>query len=128
MPGLSIKDHAVWRCKPLTREWRPRHVPFQFHDPISENASWGPHNEVGSRAQAGPSREQGEEVSGPPKPRWVWEYAGPESGAPTTRTMVEENMGPFEKHLQKISIGKDRKVLDTADQEKFSKFPMTHSK
>lgn len=37
--------------------------------------------------------------------RWVWEYIGPDVGAPFVRTLVEESMGPWEKHLLGLSTG-----------------------
>lgn len=37
--------------------------------------------------------------------RWIWEYCGPESQAPPERIMVEEPLGPYERHLLKLSGG-----------------------
>jgi hypothetical protein len=117
--GLSAKDRKVWKCKPLTRAWRLRQVPVQFQDPIPRDAPWGPQN--GMEAEAGPSEETGH-VLGSSELRWVWEYVGSEQVAPTVRTLVEENMGPFETHLLNISVGKNRQVLHRAEVEDFSRF------
>ncbi|ORY69776.1 uncharacterized protein BCR38DRAFT_502653 [Pseudomassariella vexata] len=115
--GLGADDKEVWKCLPLLELWRPRQVPVQFHDPIPDHAVWGPNGVI---------EEPGPSTANPPGPtadglRWVWEYIGPEEGAPTIRTMVEENMGPYEKHLLKLSTGKEDVVV-FADEEDFSSF------
>ncbi|KAI2630760.1 hypothetical protein GGR54DRAFT_648322 [Hypoxylon sp. NC1633] len=129
--GLGLNDSDVWGCPALLQAWRPRRVVQKFPDPIPPNARWGPNNsdskwkpsvryetaegassvdptpstviygggenETGSVTQEGnPSNEL----------RWVWEYIGPKKGAPYVRTLVEENMGPWERHLLQLSMGK----------------------
>ncbi|RAL59466.1 hypothetical protein DID88_006582 [Monilinia fructigena] len=38
--------------------------------------------------------------------RWVWEYDGPEKNAPVIQTMVEENLGPYERKLLLLNKGR----------------------
>ncbi|KAK6865709.1 hypothetical protein PG995_002237 [Apiospora arundinis] len=81
--GLAPGDEGGWNCPSLLTYWRPRKIQATFYDPTATQ-----------QAEDGDSS------------RWVWEYAGPDSGAPTTKTMVEENMGPYEQHLLELSGGK----------------------
>ncbi|KAI0128746.1 hypothetical protein BJ170DRAFT_701492 [Xylariales sp. AK1849] len=115
--GLSINDEEVWKCEPLLRLWRPRRVPVQFYDPVPPNATWGPVDRFEPAANgAGPS------TAGEKELRWVWDYIGPEKHAPMNRTIVEENLGPFEKRLLNLAAGKDHHVFEYADEEDFAKF------
>ncbi|KAI0202946.1 hypothetical protein F4808DRAFT_458654 [Astrocystis sublimbata] len=41
-----------------------------------------------------------------PSERWVWEYVGPEGTAPPVKTLVEENLGPYEQRLLELAAGK----------------------
>ena len=38
---------------------------------------------------------------------FIWEYDGPENKAPRVRTMVEENLGPYQRKLLLLNKGKD---------------------
>ncbi|KAK8049186.1 hypothetical protein PG994_010916 [Apiospora phragmitis] len=91
--GRSPGDEGEWKCPPLLRHWRPRKVLANFYDPTAA---------------------EGEASSGD-STRWVWEYNGREEEAPAVRTMVEENLGPYEKYLLKISGGKPS-VVEYAEQ------------
>ncbi|KAK8089452.1 hypothetical protein PG997_004413 [Apiospora hydei] len=97
--GLSPGDKGEWKCPSLLAYWRPRKVMADFHDPTATE----------------------EDASSGDSPRWVWEYAGTEAGAPAVRTMVEENLGPYEKHLLKISGGKPS-VVDYAEEFNFEDY------
>ncbi|KAK8056652.1 hypothetical protein PG993_001879 [Apiospora rasikravindrae] len=97
--GLSPGDKGHWKCPSLLAYWRPRKVLANFHDPTATE----------------------EDASSGDSPRWVWEYAGTDSSAPMVRTMVEENLGPYEKHLLQISGGKPS-VVDYAEQFNFANY------
>lgn len=119
--GLGPNDSGLWRCPSLLRNWRPRLVDIDVYDPISKDATWGP---PGVRDASEPDRaiaiaeeesNKSSEVltsadaelghtAGPH--RWVWEYVGNDANPPYEKTMIEENMGPFERHLLNLSRGK----------------------
>ncbi|KAF3064920.1 hypothetical protein GL218_01632 [Daldinia childiae] len=123
--GLGLNDSNIWECKALVRAWRPRRVAQTFSDPVPHDASWGrkANGDTGGRqsntangSSAAPSKaiydaEESESTttqggSSREELRWVWEYIGPEAGAPYVRTLVEENIGPWERHLLELSSGK----------------------
>lgn len=93
--GLGLDDKAVWKC-PSLASWQLKHTDETYEDPIPHNPSWW----QGPPDQSGVDRQQ----SG----RWIWEYAGPQSSAPTDpkqRIMVEEPLGPYERYLLQLSAG-----------------------
>ncbi|KAI0602991.1 hypothetical protein F4775DRAFT_587524 [Biscogniauxia sp. FL1348] len=129
--GLGINDSDTWFCPSLLKYWHPRRVTDTFDDPVSKAATWGPQpagispkvmdnpgmtdsqlrpinkaNIGTAKSSTWPNNTQvpGSEPSD--GLRWVWEYVGPENGAPIVKTIVEENMGPFEKHLLQLAAGK----------------------
>ncbi|KAH8203431.1 hypothetical protein TruAng_002415 [Truncatella angustata] len=114
--GLAVNDDLVWNCPPLTKLWRPRQVAADYLDPISEQAAWGPPTNQSDKI----GQPSGASAAADDRTRWVWEYAGPDVGKPPTTAIVEENLGPFEKHLQKLSCGKG--VLEKAAKEGFKNF------
>ncbi|KAI1878321.1 uncharacterized protein JN550_000503 [Neoarthrinium moseri] len=126
--GLAANDGAIWKCKPVTKLWRPRRVAVNYYNPISDHAEWGPQN--GGKEATDSSNCTGNGVSNSETTdlRWVWEYIGPETDAPEVRTMVEENLGPFEKHLLQLSGGHGEQVCKVAEQEDFSKFKFPGTK
>ncbi|KAK8082926.1 hypothetical protein PG996_001707 [Apiospora saccharicola] len=97
--GLSPGDKTEWKCPSLLTYWRPRKVAANFNDPTATE----------------------EETSSGDSSRWVWEYAGPEAGAPKVKTMIEENLGPYETHLLEISGGKPS-VVEYAEQFNFANY------
>ncbi|KAI0816687.1 hypothetical protein GGR55DRAFT_674880 [Xylaria sp. FL0064] len=118
--GLGLNDAEVWHCPSLLKYWRPRRVSGQFFDPVPRTAEWGParhirqaesttnqpeHTDSTSNAAVA-SAESLSMLSQDPSERWVWEYVGPEITAPAVRTMVEENLGPFEQKLLQLAAGK----------------------
>ncbi|KAI1406711.1 hypothetical protein F4819DRAFT_493554 [Hypoxylon fuscum] len=141
--GLGLNDKNLWECTALLKLWRPRRVAFLGSVP--QNATWGPEGNRGSRSRtdatdgAGGATDanvifnnitngtnaQGEKPSN--EARWVWEYIGPEKGAPFVRTLMEENMGPWEKHLLQLSTGK-LQVYNYAEAQEVSKFKVFSSK
>ncbi|XXH05017.1 hypothetical protein Hte_011441 [Hypoxylon texense] len=123
--GLGLNDSKVWECPALLKMWRPRRIYDKFLDPIPQNANWGPKGENNRGIQAdgttntareadsanvnfsnGSRSETAQGNNGLGQLRWVWEYIGPDVGAPFVRTLVEENMGPWERHLLGLSTGK----------------------
>ena len=120
--GLGPNDAGPWRCLPLLNNWRPRLTNINVRDPITTQAAWGPPGApAGGQLDGGPNSKQAEphsnaEASGEvhtatePDPttgphRWVWEYVGDEEYAPDVTTMIEENLGPYERYLLKLSRG-----------------------
>ncbi|KAI1367782.1 hypothetical protein F5Y08DRAFT_336317 [Xylaria arbuscula] len=118
--GLGLNDSDVWHCPSLLLYWRPRRVSAQYFDPVSRRANWGPAKPPHGAETAALESER--EANAPdtelsprkslqmlsldPSERWVWEYVGPEITAPPVRTMVEENLGPFEQRLMHLAAGK----------------------
>ncbi|KAI0847950.1 hypothetical protein F5Y00DRAFT_270856 [Daldinia vernicosa] len=141
--GLGLNDSKIWECKALARAWRPRRVAQTFPDPVPHDASWGPkaNSDTGGRqsntansSSAVPGKaiydtEESESIttqggSSSQESRWVWEYIGPEKGAPPVRTLVEENIGPWERHLLELSAGKVhvRQYADAQDINRLKPF------
>ena len=131
--GLGPNDAGPWRCPPLLSNWRPRLTIINARDPITTQAAWGPPGApAGDQLDGGPNSKQAEphvsnaEASGEahtatePDPttgpdRWVWEYVGDEDDAPDVTTMIEDNLGPYERHLLTLSRG-DPPVDEYAEQ------------
>ncbi|KAI0540875.1 hypothetical protein GGR58DRAFT_520988 [Xylaria digitata] len=136
--GLGLNDSGVWYCASLLRYWRPQRVSQQFFDPVSRTAEWGPISSSGNTEMTAPkprqtegtanataiSAESLEMLSQDPTERWVWEYVGPESTAPVIRTMVEENLGPYEQQLLGLAAGKVHvyKYAETKDVNEFKAY------
>ncbi|KAI0887297.1 uncharacterized protein GGS22DRAFT_107432 [Annulohypoxylon maeteangense] len=152
--GLGLNDSNLWECPALLQSWRPRHVPNNFDAPIPPDASWGPQSDGGVRrgladnenATVGDAIDRGgtssTTIRGPAKNgndatkpadnapgnlRWVWEYIGPDKNAPYNRTLAEETMGPWEKHLLTLSTGK-LGVYDYAEAQEVAKFRILNTK
>jgi hypothetical protein len=95
LEGLGLDDIGPYKCQSLLKKgpWRLRQVRINAPDPIPWNATWGPGTPL---------------ASAPPDDlRWVWEYDGPENEEPRVRTMVEENLGPYQRKLLLLNRGKD---------------------
>jgi hypothetical protein len=95
LEGLGLDDVGLYKCEALLKKgpWVLRQRRINAPDPIPWNATWGP--------GAPPATNPPEEL------RWVWEYDGPEDKAPRVRTMVEENLGPYQRKLLLMNKGKD---------------------
>ncbi|KAI1807876.1 hypothetical protein F4811DRAFT_549311 [Daldinia bambusicola] len=123
--GLGLNDKSIWKCPALLRSWRPRRVAESFPDPVPQDANWGPKAKGNDRGEQSNNANNSsvatskaiydadesestttQEGSSSQELRWVWEYIGPEKGAPYVRTLVEENIGPWERHLLELSVGK----------------------
>ncbi|KAI0131646.1 hypothetical protein F4776DRAFT_664471 [Hypoxylon sp. NC0597] len=142
--GLGLNDSNYWDCPALLRLWRPRRAAQEFSDPVPQNANWGPRghgsntrrlNNITNGAVGGANRTNGtpktvihgtgkgktQSGNSSSELRWVWEYTGPDVGAPYVRTLVEESIGPWEKHLLALSAGKPQ-VCEYAEAQDVSKF------
>ncbi|KAK5631920.1 hypothetical protein RRF57_007634 [Xylaria bambusicola] len=116
--GLGLNDSDVWHCPSLLQYWRPRRVSTQSFDPVSRTADWKTVSDTETATQqsgqAGSmantetvlTEESLQMLSLDSSERWVWEYVGPEITAPTIRTIVEENLGPYEQKLLHLAAGK----------------------
>lgn len=92
--GLGLNDRAAWTC-PALSGWRLRRVTAFAQESPPKPA---PGCRAGERDYDG--AELGE--------RWVWRYAGGEMDGPADpgqRTMWEEPLGPYERHLLDLSGG-----------------------
>ncbi|OTB08019.1 hypothetical protein M426DRAFT_8227 [Hypoxylon sp. CI-4A] len=149
--GLGLNDSKVWECPALLRAWRPQRMVHKCVDPIPDDAGWGPKGDsrdiprfmdISNESMGGDSSAPSEVIydadedepeaamrrgkhSG--EPRWVWEYIGPDKGAPYVKTLVEEKMGPWEKHLLALSSGKVQ-VCEYADAQDVQRFKAFGSK
>ncbi|KAI0115850.1 hypothetical protein GGR51DRAFT_555725 [Nemania sp. FL0031] len=135
--GLGLNDWEVWDCASLLKYWRPQRVARRFSDPVPRTAEWGPsrrntqatisrlpeQSESALNAAAA-SEESLQMLSLDPSERWTWEYSGPETMAPPTRMMVEENLGPFEQRLLELAAGKVHvyKYAENQDVNEFKAF------
>jgi hypothetical protein len=108
LEGLGEDDLTRYKCPALLKKgpWRLDQIRIKVTDPIPPTATWGP------SAPAALDHEISDM-------RWVWEYDGPEHNAPVVQTMIEENLGPFERKLLLLNKGKGmfHKVIDYADAE-----------
>lgn len=95
LEGLGLNDVGLYKCAALLKKgpWILRQRRINAPDPIPWNATWGP--------GAPPAPTPPEEL------RWVWEYDGPEDRAPRVTTIVEENLGPYQRKLLLLNRGKD---------------------
>ena len=84
--GLGLNDRGRWTCRALSK-WRMRRVPSRYRDYDRRRST--------SRRSMGSDGDH-----------WVWEYAGPDRGAPRQRVMIEEPMGPYEMHLLRVTGGR----------------------
>lgn len=98
MEGLAPDDKGLYKCTALTTSkhgpWKLRLMKLRVRDAIPWDASW---------AGQGPGERP---VDG--ERRWVWEYDGPDGDeAPRDRVMVEENLGPFQRELLRLTKGEN---------------------
>ncbi|KAM3070310.1 hypothetical protein ACMFMG_010142 [Clarireedia jacksonii] len=95
LEGLGEDDLTKYECPALLKKgpWRLDQIRIKVNDPIPPTATWGP---------SAPAALD-DEIS---DMRWVWEYDGPEHNAPPVQTMIEENLGPFERKLLLLNKGR----------------------
>ncbi|KAF7856153.1 uncharacterized protein EAF02_011412 [Botrytis sinoallii] len=105
--GLGEEDMTKYKCPALLKKgpWRLDQIRIKVTDPIPPTATWGP------TAPAALDDERTSDL------RWVWEYDGPEKNAPVIQTIIEENLGPYERKLLLLNKGKGmfHKVIDEAN-------------
>lgn len=97
--GLGLNDAGVWDNLALTKNWKLVRTKAQYDDPVPQHPSWEPEEDRQECINHPADSRDG---------RWVWEYCGPEKSAPTTiaaRVIVEEPLGPYERHLLKMTGG-----------------------
>nr|XP_036584755.1 peptidoglycan binding domain containing protein [Colletotrichum truncatum]KAF6794405.1 peptidoglycan binding domain containing protein [Colletotrichum truncatum] len=97
--GLDLNDVGVWKNPALKKNWRLVRTKTAYHDPVPHHPHWEPEDDRKNCIQHPAESEDG---------RWVWEYCGPKRHAPTSpqaRIMVEEPLGPYERHLLKLTGG-----------------------
>ncbi|EEU46562.1 uncharacterized protein NECHADRAFT_38858 [Fusarium vanettenii 77-13-4] len=96
--GLGLNDKTVWDCPSLLKSWKVKRTQEKYQDPVPFHPGWDPEGEEDDMG----------DPNGWSKGRWVWEYVGSEGNAPTDkrqRIMVEEPLGPYERHLLRLSAG-----------------------
>ncbi|TDZ23612.1 Uncharacterized protein Cob_v002905 [Colletotrichum orbiculare MAFF 240422] len=88
--GLGLNDEGLWTNPALSRNWKLVRTDDKIVDPVPENPDWAPEG-----VDCGHSHE-----------RWVWEYCG-KTAPPSeiARVLVEEPLGPYERHLLKLTGG-----------------------
>jgi hypothetical protein len=94
--GLGIDDKRLYDCPALLGKglWRLRQDRIKVYDPVPHDADWG----------ARPGRN-GVATAPEDDLRWVWQWDGPREDAPHIRTMIEENLGPYERRLLLLNTG-----------------------
>ncbi|KAF7552025.1 hypothetical protein G7046_g7540 [Stylonectria norvegica] len=95
--GLGLDDKSIWDCAALAN-WKLKRTQEKFDDPIPHHPGWEPSD----------NEDDMEHPNDWSKGRWIWEYVGPEEGAPEdekARTMVEEPLGPYERYLLRLAGG-----------------------
>lgn len=93
--GLDTDDKGLYQCQALLHDdmWELRQVRIKVFDPIRRDANWG-------------TPDPQSPIDPPDSDlRWVWKYVGPRSSAPPVRTMIEENLGPYERQLLLMNTG-----------------------
>ncbi|KAL3419346.1 peptidoglycan binding domain containing protein [Phlyctema vagabunda] len=105
LDGLDPDDKGLYKCPALMSKgpWSLRKIRIKVQDPIPASASWG--------VNAPGAAEREDDI------RWVWDYVGSEKNAPKNRILVEESLGPYERHLLSLNKGKElsQKVIGDED-------------
>lgn len=120
MGGLGPDDKGPYTAPALSKNWVLRQKNIDVEDAIDKDASslWGglqnSTDTIDAKTDVKPTEskgvwarllkmdgaeEEGDASTNGPKSRWVWEYKGPRDKAPKVTTMVEENLGPYQKKL-----------------------------
>ncbi|KZL84210.1 hypothetical protein CI238_11757, partial [Colletotrichum incanum] len=97
--GLGLNDAGVWDNPAMKKHWKLVRTKARYDDPVPNHPAWEPEEDKQECMKHPSECEDG---------RWVWEYCGPEKEAPTSpsaRVMVEEPLGPFERHLLRLTGG-----------------------
>lgn len=94
--GLGLDDVGVWDNPALKKHWKLVRSKKAIHDPVPHHPSWEPEEDRAGCIQHPSQWEEG---------RWIWEYCGPEGLCPSGKVMVEEPLGPYERHMLKLTGG-----------------------
>ncbi len=107
LEGLGPDDKSVYDCQALLAKgcWQLRQARVKVYDPIRPDADWG-----GQANGKHPAADPEDEI------RWIWRWAGPDEEAPHVRTMVEENLGPYERRLLLLNTGMYQFILDVTSE------------
>jgi hypothetical protein len=94
--GLGLDDKELYDCPALLGKglWRLRRTRIKVYDPIPRDADWG-----------APAGANGMATVPEDDLRWVWQWDGSRGDAPHIRTMIEENLGPYERRLLLLNTG-----------------------
>ncbi len=106
--GLGLDDKGLYNCPALLGKglWRLRQKRINVYDPIRPDADWA--------ARPGANGV----VTAPEDDlRWVWQWDGPREDAPHIRTMIEENLGPYERRLLLLNTGMYESVISSERNE-----------
>jgi hypothetical protein len=95
LEGLGPDDKGPYDCPALLKndKWRLRQARVKARDPIPPDADWAGEYVPNGRVPKSESL------------RWIWQWNGPRDEAPPVRTMIEENLGPYEKRLLHLNDG-----------------------
>lgn len=95
--GLGLNDKLPWDNAALKKHWKLVLSQKDYHDPVPNHPDWEPQEHRENCSIQHPSEcKDG---------RWVWEYSGPSKNAPVCKVMVEEPLGPYERHLLRLTGG-----------------------
>ncbi|KAF5521719.1 Uncharacterized protein CGCA056_v006805 [Colletotrichum aenigma] len=95
--GLGLNDKLPWDNAALKKHWKLVLSQKDYHDPVPNHPDWEPQEHRENCSIQHPSEcKDG---------RWVWEYSGPSKNAPLCKVMVEEPLGPYERHLLRLTGG-----------------------
>jgi hypothetical protein len=99
--GLDSDDKGPYECQALLEQgpWELRRMRMTVRDPIRRDADWG-----------APSLKSSSESTDNDL-RWIWQYVGPRSSAPPVRTLIEENLGPYERQLLLLNTGMYENII-----------------
>ncbi|KAJ3942442.1 uncharacterized protein N0V96_007942 [Colletotrichum fioriniae] len=98
--GLGLNDLGEWDNPAMKKNWRLVYSNAAYEDPVPHHPVWEPESDQ-QECMKHPADADSDG-------RWVWEYCGPNENAPTSpngRTLVEEPLGPYERHLLKLTGG-----------------------
>ncbi len=97
--GLGLNDRGKWNCRALS-QWRMKRIASRHRPPPSweQNGRYDRRRSTSRRSMGG--------SAGADADRWIWEYAGSDREAPKQRVMIEEPIGPYERHLLNVTAGR----------------------
>ncbi|KAF9871718.1 hypothetical protein CkaCkLH20_10916 [Colletotrichum karsti] len=94
--GLGLNDKATWENPALKKHWELVRTMTKYPDPVPHHPHWEPEDDNAMFVEHPSNSETG---------RWVWKYCGTHKHTPECKIMVEEPLGPYERHLLKLTGG-----------------------